>query len=92
MAVVTVKKGDSVSQILKNLGVSSYGKKSSWDAVAQANKLNSKYTIYARQKLVIPDTLLGASATPTPTSTPAPTPPTAVQEHSCNINRDDRIS
>jgi len=62
MAVVTVKKGDSVSQILKNLGVSSYGQKSSWDAVAQANKLNSKYTIYAGQKLVIPDTLLGASA------------------------------
>lgn len=84
MAVVTVKKGDSVSQILKNLGVSSYGQKSSWDAVAQANKLNSKYTIYAGQKLVIPDTLLGGGAStqaPAPTPTPTPTPTTAVPQN-----------
>ena len=84
MAVVTVKKGDSVSQILKNLGVSSYGQKSSWDAVAQANKLNSKYRIYAGQKLVIPDTLLGGGAStqaPAPTPTPTPTPTTAVPQN-----------
>lgn len=82
MAVVTVKKGDSVSQILKNLGVSSYGQKSSWDAVAQANKLNSKYTIYAGQKLVIPDTLLGGGAsTQAPAPTPTPTPTTAVPQN-----------
>lgn len=73
MATVTVKKGDSVSQILKNLGVSTYGSKASWDAVAQANKLNSKYTIYPGQKLVIPDSLLGKTST---TPTPAPVAPT----------------
>lgn len=84
MATVTVKSGDSVSQILKNLGVSTYGSKSSWDAVAQANSLNSKYTIYSGQKLIIPDSLLGKTST-TSTSTPAsvgtPTATTAVPQN-----------
>ncbi|MDD4381720.1 MAG: LysM domain-containing protein [Candidatus Dojkabacteria bacterium] len=84
MATVTVKSGDSVSQILKNLGVSTYGSRSSWDAVAQANKLNSKYTIYSGQKLIIPDSLLGKTST-TSTSTPAPTPaPTIPQNAPAN--------
>lgn len=78
MATVTVKSGDSVSQILKNLGVSTYGSKSSWDAVAQANSLNSKYTIYSGQKLIIPDSLLGKTST---TSISTPTATTAVPQN-----------
>jgi len=80
MATVTVKSGDSVSQILKNLGVSTYGSRSSWDAVARANNLNSKYTIYAGQKLIIPDSLLGKTSTTTTTSS-APTTTTAVPQN-----------
>ena len=80
MATVTVKSGDSVSQILKNLGVSTYSSKTSWDTVAQANSLNSKYTIYPGQKLVIPDSLLGKASTPAPVA-PAPVvSPTAVPQ------------
>lgn len=58
---VTVKPGDSVSKILKNLGVGSYGSRSAWDAVRAANNLNSSYVIYPNQKLVIPDNLLSGT-------------------------------
>ena len=75
MATYQIKRGDSVSQILKNMGVSSYASKSSWDAVRSANNLNSKYTIYAGNTLTVPDSLLGKSkpaSAPKPVATAAP--------------------
>jgi hypothetical protein len=49
----TVSKGGSLSQTLKDAGFdrSVYTSKEVWDKVAAANKLDSKYTVYAGQKL-----------------------------------------
>jgi len=49
----TVSKGGSLSQTLKDAGYdrSIYTSKDVWDKIATANKLDSKYTVYAGQKL-----------------------------------------
>lgn len=49
----TVGKGGSLSQTLKDAGYdrSVYTSKEVWNKVAAANKLDSKYTVYAGQKL-----------------------------------------
>lgn len=74
---VTVKSGDTLSQILKDAGVSSYGSSSTWDVVAKASGLSSPHKIWAGNKITIPDSVLGTSGGGTttqsaPTSAPEP--------------------
>lgn len=69
MATYTVKSKDTISQILKNLGSSSYNSKSSWQAVASASGLADYNKIQPGQKLTIPDTLLGKSSSSKSSST-----------------------
>ena len=69
---VTVKKGDTLSQILKDAGVASYGSSSTWDIVAQASNLSSPNLIHPGNKIVIPDSVLGGGGTPAPALTSAP--------------------
>ena len=85
MAEYIVKSGDSISKILKNMGVSTYGSKSSWQSVASASGISNYNLIYPNQKLIIPDSLLGiTSAAPAPAPvttapTPAPAPSTSAE-------------
>jgi hypothetical protein len=80
---ITVKKGDTLSQILKDAGVSSYGSRSTWNTVAKASGIADPNKIWAGNKVVIPDTLLGKSSSsstskaPTSTSAPKPAPATS---------------
>lgn len=54
----------SVSQVLKDAGYQGYNTKAVWDQVAKLNNLDSRYTVYQGQKLVLP-------GSPTPTTTTA---------------------
>lgn len=67
----TVKSGDTVSQILKNLGYSDYASQTLWNQVKSLNNLDSKYTIYSGINLKLP-ALSGGSTAPK-TTAPAPT-------------------
>lgn len=66
----TVSKGGSLSQTLKDAGFdkSVYTNKEAWDKVAAANKLDSRYTVYAGQKLDF-----SVLTQPAPTTQPAAT-------------------
>lgn len=63
---VTVKPGDSVSAILKRLGVPTYGSRNSWEAVRAANGLNSSYVVRVGQVLNIPDNLISGTQAQAP--------------------------
>jgi len=81
---ITVKSGDTLSQILKDAGISSYKSSSTWQTVASASGLASYNKIKAGNTITIPDALLGistpstkATATTTPQSTVSIAPPEA---------------
>lgn len=77
LAQYIVKPGDSVSGILKKLGSSAYGSRDSWEAVRNANNLNSSYVIRVGQVLNIPDNLVGNSAGSTTPGAPIANPGTS---------------
>lgn len=74
-----VKRGDTVSGILLSLGSTSYGKKSSWQAVSKASGLADYNKINIGQSLTIPDTLLGKSGRRSTKKAPAKRNATAGQ-------------
>jgi hypothetical protein len=82
---ITVKKGDTLSQILKDAGVSSYGSRSTWNTVAKASGIADPNKIWKGNKVVIPDSLLGKTSSssttsaPAPTSAPTPSPETSAE-------------